>query len=395
MDFIDQIQALATKIQKARDFIQTEEATKNAFVLPFIQALGYDVFNPLEVIPEFTADVGIKKGEKVDYAIFHDGKPIILFECKKCGWKLDRDCASQLYRYFSVTDARIGILTDGIIYQFYTDLEEKNKMDEKPFMEFNVLDIQEPLVPELKKLTKGAFNIEATLNAATELKYTKEIRRIMSEELNSPSEEMVRLFTSRVYTGRLTQAVKEQFTDIVKRALHQFIADRINERIKTALSGEDIQGTQEQKDGGDVSEPAAKSTPVDDGIVTTDEEREGFYIVKSIVREVVDPARVVFRDTQTYFSVLLDDNNRKPICRLHLNRAQKYLGLLDEQKNEERVPIDSLNDIYQHAEHLKKTVFRYLNGDVKVVNMPSQPIVPDPAPLPSGLTASVDSTSSN
>ncbi|MEP7219297.1 MAG: type I restriction endonuclease, partial [Bacteroidota bacterium] len=212
MDFIDQLQALASKVAKAKDIVQTEEATKNAFVLPFIHALGYDVFNPLEVVPEFTADVGIKKGEKVDYAIFHDSKPIILFECKKCGGKLDHSCASQLYRYFSVTEARIGILTDGVIYQFFTDLEQLNKMDEKPFMEFNILDIQESLVPEIKKLTKGSFDLEATLNAASELKYTKEIRKALSEEFNSPSEDFVRHFTAKVYSGRLTQAVREQFT---------------------------------------------------------------------------------------------------------------------------------------------------------------------------------------
>jgi predicted type IV restriction endonuclease len=97
--------------------------------MPFISALGYDVFDPVEVIPEFTADVGIKKGEKVDYAIKQDGKIIMLFECKCCNGSLDDCHASQLYRYFSVTEARIAVLTDGIIYRFYTDIEQPNKMD--------------------------------------------------------------------------------------------------------------------------------------------------------------------------------------------------------------------------------------------------------------------------
>lgn len=355
MDFIDQLQALASKIQKAKEMIQTEEATKNAFVLPFIHALGYDVFNPSEVVPEFTADVGIKKGEKVDYAIFRDGKPIILFECKKCGNKLDFSCASQLYRYFSVTEARIGILTDGIIYQFFTDLEEPNKMDQKPFMEINILDIQEQLVPELKKLTKSAFNLEATLNAATELKYTKEIRRILGDEFNAPSDEMVRFFIPKIYAGKVTQKVRDQFTDIVKRAMHQFVADRINERIKTALTREDTPS--------ETPVPAATEVPTghshEDDLVTTEEEREGYYIVKSILREVVDPDRIAVRDTMSYMGVLLDDNNRKPICRLHFNRTQKYLGLFDSQKNEERIAITALNDIYKYAERLKSVILYY------------------------------------
>ena len=114
MDFIEQLHALSAKVQKQKDTIQTEEATKNAFILPFISALGYDVFDPCEVVPEFTADVGIKKGEKADYAIFHDGKVIVLLECKKCGTDLSSCHASQLYRYFSVTEARIAILCDGI-----------------------------------------------------------------------------------------------------------------------------------------------------------------------------------------------------------------------------------------------------------------------------------------
>jgi predicted type IV restriction endonuclease len=238
-------------------------------------------------------------------------------------------------------------------------------MDEKPFMEFNILDIQEALIPELKKLTKASFNLEATLNAASELKYTKGIRRVMSDELNSPSEEFVRFFTSRVYTGRVTQGVREQFTDIVKRALHQFIADRINERIKTALSGEDGSANNDSRNIPDTIEIAEKTVDVEGetGVVTTEEELEGFYIVKSIVREVVDPNRVVYRDTLSYFGILLDDNNRKPICRLHFNRAQRYIGLFDSQKNEERLPIDDLNDIYKHSDRIRGTLQYYIAGN--------------------------------
>ena len=172
MDLIDKLQALSAKIQKQRDLIQTEEATKNAFILLFINALGYDIFDPAEVIPEYIADVGIKKGEKVDYAIIRENKVIMLFECKPCNVNLDDTHMYQLFRYFSVTEARIGILTNGIMYRFYTDLEESNKMDAKPFMEFNILDIQEPLIFELKRLMKQTFNLEEILSVAGDMKYT-------------------------------------------------------------------------------------------------------------------------------------------------------------------------------------------------------------------------------
>jgi len=182
MDFIDKIRELSARIPKQMEYIQTEEATKIALIMPFIDALGYDIFDPTEVIPEFTADIGTKKGEKVDYAILMDGKPIILFECKSCGSELDNGHASQLYRYFSVTEARFGVLTNGISYQFYSDLDEQNKMDSKPFFEFNMLEIKEPFVEELKKFTKSTFDLDNILTTASELKYTREIERIIAEE---------------------------------------------------------------------------------------------------------------------------------------------------------------------------------------------------------------------
>ena len=201
MDFIEELRNLSTTITKDKDAIQTEEATKNACVMPFINLLGYNVFNPKEVVPEFTADVGTKQGEKVDYAIVKDDEVIMLIECKKYGEDLSNAHTSQLYRYFSVVHARIAVLTNGVLYRFYTDLEETHKMDTKPFLEFDMLDIQPPLVNELKRFTKSGFDLDATLTAASDLKYTKEIKQTMIEQLEAPSEDFVRFFLSYVYSG--------------------------------------------------------------------------------------------------------------------------------------------------------------------------------------------------
>jgi predicted type IV restriction endonuclease len=361
MDLVDRLQDLAAKIRKQRELIRTEEAAKNAFVLPFLATLGYDVFNPSEVIPEYVADVGTKKGEKVDYAILRDGKIIMLVECKQSCDKLDPQHASQLYRYFSVTDARIAVLTDGCTYRFFTDLDKPNTMDLKPFMEIDVLDLEEPLIPELKKLTKAEFDLDQIVDVAGELKYTREIKRILAQELASPSPDLVKLLAGQVYSGRFTESVREQFTSIVKRAFVQFIRDRINERLQSALStdsaAEEVPAPQagheeERGEGGDQERR----------IETTEEELEGYHIVKAIVAELVDPARVAHRDTLSYMGVLLDDNNRKPICRLHFNRSQKYVGLFDGEKSEERIPIGNLNEIYQLGERLRATVRRYEDG---------------------------------
>ena len=174
MDFIDQIKVLAAKIPKLSESIKTEEATKNALVMPLLNILGYNVFDPTEVVPEFTTDYGTKKGEKVDYAIIQGGKPIILIECKNIDADLDKEHASQLFRYFSVSEAKIGILTNGIVYRFFTDIDTPNKMDDKAFLEINLLDIKEPLINELKRFKKESFNIDDLANIACELKYTRE-----------------------------------------------------------------------------------------------------------------------------------------------------------------------------------------------------------------------------
>lgn len=357
MDFIEQLETLANKIRKQMDVIQTEEATKMAFVMPFISALGYDVFNPAEVIPEYVADAGIKQGEKVDYAILKDDKVIMLIECKKCGIDLGDPHSSQLFRYFSVTEARVAILTNGIIYRFYTDLEEPNKMDQKPFMELDMLNIQEALVDELKRFTKPDFDLDEMLTAASDLKYTKEIKQIMAEQLETPSEDFVLFIASRVYSGVKTQAIREQFIDITKRAMHQFVNDQINKRLASALAGD---GTiaKEADDETDAS-PHDESPEAESRIVTTEEELEGFFIVKSILRDVIDPGRIAHRDTLNYFGILLDDTNRKPICRLYFNRPQKYVTLFGENKKAERVSIDNLNDIYGLSDQIKATIAYY------------------------------------
>lgn len=355
MDFAERVRELAARIPVQREHIRTEEACKNAFVMPFINALGYNVFDPREVTPELVADVGVKKGEKVDYAILKDGKPIILFECKGCDCNLDVAHASQLYRYFSVTDARFGVLTNGIVYRFFSDLDAANKMDSKPFLEVNLLALDDSVLAELAKFSKTAFNVETILATASALKYTKEIKRILLGELQQPSEDMVRLFLSRVYGGRATAAIREQFGELVKRALNEFVSDRVRERLMNALESE----TPVQ-----AAAPAQQEELVgEEERGTTEEEILGWNIVRAILAELVDLRRVALRDQQSYCAILFDNNNRRPICRLHFNSAKrKYLGLFDENRTETRVPLEDIPDIYKHASHLKATVARYLGA---------------------------------
>jgi hypothetical protein len=362
MDLIDQMKVLSSKLSKEVDMIKTEEATKNAFVMPFLAALGYNVFDPSEVVPEFTADVGVKKGEKVDYAIFKDGEPTILIECKQCGTDLEEKHASQLYRYFSVTKARFGILTNGMIYRFFSDIEEPNKMDNKPFLEINLVDLRETQIEELKRFSKSSFNLDEILTAATELKYTREIKKILAEQIQNPSEEFIKLIATQVYGGRLTATVKQQFNELVKRAFMQFMNEWLNERLKSAMV--------EEKAPIVFAQPPVVEEVVPEkiGIVTTEQEIEGFHIVKSIVRTVVDLNRVVMRDTLSYCGILLDDNSRKPICRLYFNnpKSLSLVVFVGEERKEAKFPIERVDGIYQYAEQLTAIIAMYENKSKKL-----------------------------
>lgn len=359
MDFIDKIRELSGVVQKQVEYCLTEEATKTAMVMPFINALGYNVFDPREVVPEFVADIGIKKGEKIDYAVFLDKVPIMFFECKWSGADLNQVHASQLYRYFAaVQPVRFGILTNGIIYRFFTDLDAPNRMDDKPFFEFNLLTFQDRHVEQLKKFSKPAFHLEDILTTASELKYTAAIGRLIAQEFEQPSDHFVRFFATQVYSGRMTQPVRDQFTDITKRALQRYLNDRINELLTSAMKGPVALEKPVTESGVAASQ---EEEPVDPKrqITTTSEEMEGFFAVKSVLRETIDVKRIRMRDTKSYCGILLDDNNRQPICRLYMDREQKHIGLFDAERNERRVPITGIDDIYEHAEALIMRVNLY------------------------------------
>jgi len=353
MDFKDQIKQLGERVAKLKDQIQTEEATKNAFIMPFIQALGYDVFNPTEVVPEFISDIGLKKGEKIDYAIFKDGSPTILIECKHWTQNLNIH-DGQLLRYFHVSKAKFGLLTNGIVYRFYSDLVAANKMDEKPFLEFNINEIKDNQVEELKKFHKTVFDAESITNTASELKFMNELKQLIQQELINPTPDFVKHFARQVYPSVVTAKVLEQFTNLTKKSIQQHISDLITERLKTALTKEDEE-TKKQE-----AVQALEQAKLDEvKVVTTEEELEGFMIVKTILRQKISATRITHRDAQSYFAILLDDNNRKTICRLYLNGSKKFLVTLDDQRKEVKNEINSLDDIFKHSETLLKIVDNY------------------------------------
>ncbi|MGE5586275.1 MAG: type I restriction endonuclease [Bacillota bacterium] len=352
MDFIDEVKRFSKHCGTLLDKLTTEEATKHSLILPFIQLLGYNIFDPTEVVPEFTADVGTKKGEKVDYAIIVNGKPAILIEAKAYGDDLSTH-GSQLFRYFAVTEAKFAILTNGIAYKFFSDLQEPNKMDMQPFLEVDLLKIDESTVGELKRFHKENFNVDDLFSAAANLKYTNRVKQLLEAQLKEPSDDFLRFWLKDVYSGRLTQATLTQFRPIVKRALTQYFNDLISERLKTAMQGVEQDRTPEMTNPEQPKPAAAEATEGEDEdgkIVTTPEELEAFYIVKAILRQDIDPSRISHKDTQSYFGILLDNNIRRWVCRFKLDGPKKYLILHEEPPR--RVDIESVDDIYDVAKDL-------------------------------------------
>jgi hypothetical protein len=356
MDFAESIRAHADHVQKLKSNLKTEEATKTGLIMPFINLLGYNVFNPLEVIPEFTADVADRRGEKVDYAIMHEGKPIIIVECKCCGSLLDSKHCEQLHRYFTTLDTRIAILTDGVRYLFFSDLDEQKRMDSRPFMEFDFNNIDPTLIPELRKLCKGKFDLQTALDTAVELRYNREIKRLLLEQLDNPAPNFTHYFIKETFDGIATKNVKEQFTAYVKRAFNEFIAEQVDARLKNALA------VGAKKEDLPKDDAEGQGDGKDSRIVTTQEEWQAFYLVKSILMGTVKSERVVIRDAVSYCNVLLDNSNRKPLIRFYFNNpARLRIELFGDNKETTMHDIAAVDDILNHTDAIRATAVMYDN----------------------------------
>jgi len=368
MNFEEKLKSLAAKAENVAAALETEEATKNALVMPFIAALGYDVFDPSEVVPEFTADVGIKRGEKVDYAIKRGDDIVMLIEAKRVQADLCIGHSSQLFRYFTTTKARIGVLTNGVVYRFFSDLEEPNRMDDKPFLELNLLSMRDSLIHEVNKLSKASFDLENMLEAASDLKYMREIRATLEGQLEEPDDEFVRFFFQQANPkGRFVPSAKAQFGRLVKRTLTQFISDKVADRLRSALAREDASAELPPSATEDLdAKPEASPPPGDSsGIVTTEDEVAAYRIIIAIVCDLIPAERVALRDGKSYCAILVDNNNRRPLARLHFNRGQKYVGTFDANKKESRHPIADVQGVYSLREQLRATAAHWLSQETK------------------------------
>lgn len=364
MQFKQDLEGLTKKIETYRERVKNEEMTKTAFIMPFFDILGYDTRNPFEFVPEFTADVAGAKGEKIDYAIYVNDVLEMLVEAKSCDEDL-KNHEKQLNRYFNVADAKIGILTNGLEYKFFTDLEEPNKMDSKPFLEFNLLDMKERHIIELRKFKKESFNQESILNSAEELKYLSLVGNILKREFENPSDDLVSVLINDIYDGIKTAKIKEKFQPIIKKAITEHFNEMVKEKLENAFEVK-VEGNAPVKNENkrevveiiEVDEPA---------IETTVEEMTGYNLVKAILSETIEIERLQSKDTISYFNILLDGNVRKWVCRLHFNSdIKKYISFpifedgIKTTKEEKILLENGVYNIYKYRHKIIETLKLYI-----------------------------------
>ena len=364
-EFGEQIRKLGAQVEARKEKAGTEEATKHSFTVPFLTKLGFDVYDPEEVVPEFTADTKFKKGEKVDYAIFKEGQLILLVECKHWRTTLSRKHAEQLERYFGTQDAKFALLTNGIEYQFYTDMDKQNRMDEKPFLTFDITKITEAQIKELYKFSKKEFDPGKLARAATETRFRSDLRQMMMKEFTEITDDLIRYFAKSTYDGNLTSNRFEWAKPIVIEVWEECLRENVNKRLKNAMEAE-VQKVEAEPEEDKTEEQT-------DGIVTTEEELQGYNVVKAIVCQKIPARRVAYRDAKTYFAILLDDKSTRPICRLFYNGKKKYLGLFNDAGNFDgsggaksvrmvELTTENPNDgIYNYVPDLLETIDYYLN----------------------------------
>lgn len=344
MSFYDEVKNFSTRIVSLKDSIQTEEATKMSIIVPFFQMLGYDVFNPAEFCPEYTADVGIKKGEKVDYAILLNGKPIILIEAKNIHKKLDKH-SSQLFRYYVTTPAKFAILTNGIQYKFYTDLDEPNKMDKEPFLDINLLNPKENEIIQLEGFCKDKLDMDGILDTASLLKYSNAFRNQIASQFQAPSDEFVKLFLQPIYKGAKTQIIIEKYRPILKKALNDFLNDSANEKMQFVL------GTSNNEE--------FSNSDRDWNLLTT---------LKEILKDTLNTDELFLKCTKSYTAIYYNNNISKWICRVYTSSTQTTLALPDEQKKEERHPIIDFENIFEYSESICNVAKRYLTQPTSITS---------------------------
>jgi len=327
------LESLALEIKEKKINISNEQETKQHLIIPFIKLLGYDTFNPLEFKLEFTADFGMKKGEKVDYAILKDNKPIIFIEAKPVNEILDKVDA-QLSRYFNAfSETRFSIITNGEEYRFFSDTQKQNVMDKTPFLTVNFSNLKESDFQNLVQFKKENYNEENLCNIAQELHDITTINTLLKNLIKNPTDDFIKfLIRAAMPEKTITTKFLERMNPIVKKAISTSILESTEVRIKDQQK--DSQKIPTVKDGKKekpISSPIPETKSIQPDLIKstelTDEELKSFETVKTILKKAGrDISNLTSKDTIYYFSI----NNgltTKWFLRLYLSENKKSINV--------------------------------------------------------------------
>lgn len=283
-----EIRILSSTIEDIKKLVDTEEGTKSSFILPFLQCLEYNVFNPLELKAECVADIGAKKGEKVDYVIYSEDEPIIAIECKKWAENLDNH-HNQLVRYFHTTKVKIAILTNGIIYKFFSDFNEPNILDSEPFFTFNIGKFTDSDLSFLNNFTKNNFNFNALKIYVDKINYKFKVKNEIINLLTNPDKDLITYLIRKCGYVRVTERIYNECEPLIKKILEEILIPKSNQ-VKNET----------------------KSIKVEKKIITTKEELEVYELIKNSFPEY----NITYKDYLNWFSIVLDNTTKKIIARV-------------------------------------------------------------------------------
>lgn len=329
MTLADALNDIRARIEKFGDDLDNEEITKDVLIRPMIQALGYDSSDPTQIKAEFSVTLPKGGRGRADYVIFHNGQPAIVMECKALGVPLDQKIQQQMLQYARALGVFAGIVTDGDTYLCFANVDDEVTIDSRYYYDLTLSDPQDDDEQALVPLTKARFFRKQLHEQVAALMSVLDQEDLFNKVLNDPAlfEEILRLGGIEDATARNRESVA--------------LADSLQQIVLRAV---------ENVAKGDVESPA---------VVTTDDEFDAYLLCKGMLHGVIDPDRVHFRDSKTYASVLIDDNNRKPVCRFHFNGRLKHVGTFDADKQETRHAIEDIDDLLKFARAIRSTARRY------------------------------------
>ena len=321
--FKERILAHSQHIMRVGQHCTTEETTKQALILPFLDILGFSAYDPTKVKAEYAADfTGAKNGERVDYALFCHNVPVMFIEAKSYNEDLTTH-SPQLARYFNATpEVAVAAITNGREWRFFTDLKDKNIMDNAPFLRVNFEALDESKIPQLSQFCHDKFQPEALRTLAEESIYLSAFTKTISSSLKEVDSEFVRYVAGRANIGRqLNQRFIESITPIVKQAVEKAVSDMVVSGLsKKAVDTESVNEPESEI----IDETAPIIDPENSKIVTTYTERQVLEYVSMILGEESD---LIAKDTESYFSILYQGKSNRWVLRYFDNKQRPSITI--------------------------------------------------------------------